>query len=512
MTASKRRKALAPGQAKPSGEVVDEVQSSHKPLQLPAGKRKATELSTSDGVSEPHARRTAPSALAVEASAAVCAADELTAGTSRQPRPMEGRPAYAAVVVGRAAPRQENGPLKPTAKVSGTTEPAASPEAEFRPTSLADVSGPLSGMPAGTNPDNPIETTTVIPAGEQHNRTPIYVSGVTDSRGFLAWWRDSCPSGLSAQIKGERLTLVPKKADVFRATVSALRSLDGSKGVSFHTFSLPEDRYIRLLLKNLGKHLPESVVREELEPLGIHVQGVLQLRSRRRDQDVARDRTLTPNFIVSVARGAEAQTVRSLTEVCGLLVSVESYVAPKAPQQCKRCQLFGHTQRNCGYPSRCVACGEVHLSWECTTPKQHLKCCSCGGNHTANYRGCLKWKEAKAALVKWGQPESRQSSRATGRPAAPKHARAGPSAEQERLGPGWNNVVKGGRVVMVTVPTPPQSSPKSITAAPDQSEASVTKKGGAAANRALKSTKAHRQAKVKNTQEKMRLVSLHVNS
>jgi hypothetical protein len=23
-----------------------------------------------------------------------------------------------------------------------------------------------------------------------------------------------------------------------------------------------------------------------------------------------------------------------------------------------------------------------------------------GGNHTANYRGCCKWKEAKAALVK----------------------------------------------------------------------------------------------------------------
>jgi hypothetical protein len=51
-TASKRRKVLAPGKAKPSGEVVDEVQISHKPLQLPAGKRKATELSTSDGVSE----------------------------------------------------------------------------------------------------------------------------------------------------------------------------------------------------------------------------------------------------------------------------------------------------------------------------------------------------------------------------------------------------------------------------------------------------------------------------
>jgi hypothetical protein len=88
VAASKRRKALACGKAKPYGEVVDEVQSTHKPLQLPAGKRKAAPLSTSDGVSEPAARRLTPSALAVEESAAVCAADELTAGTSRQPRPM----------------------------------------------------------------------------------------------------------------------------------------------------------------------------------------------------------------------------------------------------------------------------------------------------------------------------------------------------------------------------------------------------------------------------------------
>jgi hypothetical protein len=113
MAASKRRKALASGKAKPAGEAVDEVQSSHKTLQQPARKRKAAELSISDCVSEPAARRPAPSALAVEGSAADSAADELTAGTSRQPRPMDGGPAYAAVVAGRVVPCQESGPFNP---------------------------------------------------------------------------------------------------------------------------------------------------------------------------------------------------------------------------------------------------------------------------------------------------------------------------------------------------------------------------------------------------------------
>jgi hypothetical protein len=80
------------------------------------------------------------------------------------------------------------------------------------------------------------------------NKTPVFVSGVKDTRGFLAWLRSKCPSSLCAQMKGEKLMIVPGTADGFRATVSALRSLDWSKGVTFHTFSLPEDRCVRLLV------------------------------------------------------------------------------------------------------------------------------------------------------------------------------------------------------------------------------------------------------------------------
>ena len=153
-----------------------------------------------------------------------------------------------------------------------------------------------------------------------------------------------------------------------------------------------------VLVKNLGRGMPESVVREELEALYIHVQGFMQLRSGRRDQDPTKDRPLSSHLIVSVARGPEVSEVRSITEHCGLRVSVESYVALKSTLQCKRCQRFRHTQSNCGYAPRCVACGGSHLSGGCSTPREQHQCCGCGGNHTASYRRCVKWKEAKAVL------------------------------------------------------------------------------------------------------------------
>jgi hypothetical protein len=203
--------------------------------------------------------------------------------------------------------------------------------------------------------------------------------------------------------------------------------------------------------------------------MDIHVQGVLQLRSGRPDQDPAKDLLLNPHFIVSVARGPEVSKVRSITELCGLRVSVESYVAPKGRLQCKRCQRFGHTQRNYGYAPRCVACGGSHFSGGCSTSWEQPQCCGYGGNHTASYRGCLKWKEAKAALAKRA-PECVRKSAATNRSAATKAQQAGPSAEQTDLDEAWNHVVRGGRVVKATTnppkpkytPQPSQRRPRSI--------------------------------------------------
>jgi hypothetical protein len=77
-------------------------------------------------------------------------------------------------------------------------------------------------------------------------------------------------------MKREILMLEPETADGFRATISSLLSLDGSKGVSFRTFSLPDDRCVCLLLKNLGNRMPEAEIREELEALHIQVQGIMK--------------------------------------------------------------------------------------------------------------------------------------------------------------------------------------------------------------------------------------------
>jgi hypothetical protein len=123
------------------------------------------------------------------------------------------------------------------------------------------MSGPVSDTPIGTTSTAHVATT----YGSAPQQTPIFISEFAESRSFLVWLRASCPCPLTAQLKAEKLMVVTSTAEGFRATFSALRSLEGKKGVSFHTFSLPEDRCVRLLVKNLGRFMPKGVVREELE-------------------------------------------------------------------------------------------------------------------------------------------------------------------------------------------------------------------------------------------------------
>ena len=141
----------------------------------------------------------------------------------------------------------------------GSVEPCVSSEATNSRMS-SDMSGPLTDKPDGTTHHAHV-VNTCPEAGDRSNKTPIFISGFGDVRSFLAWLRASCLGGLTAQLKSEKLMVVPSTADGFRATVSALRSLDGKEGVRFHTFS-PRRTAVLLLLKTLVWGMPESVVRK----------------------------------------------------------------------------------------------------------------------------------------------------------------------------------------------------------------------------------------------------------
>ena len=108
---------------------------------------------------------------------------EQAADGSRQPGP-PGRATYAVALAETFAPSQPSGPTKPTAMDSHTSENCVQMEITNRRT-CTDISMPLSSMPDGTTSKAQVANA-CLPAGELPNKTPIFISGVIDTRSFLA--------------------------------------------------------------------------------------------------------------------------------------------------------------------------------------------------------------------------------------------------------------------------------------------------------------------------------------
>lgn len=71
---------------------------------------------------------------------------------------------------------------------------------------------------------------------------------------------------------------------------------------------------------------------------------------------------------------------------------VRPYIPP--PLRCFKCQKFGHVAAICRGKQRCGKCGgEDHEYGQCHQGTS-VKCCNCGGSHSAAYKGCQAHKRA----------------------------------------------------------------------------------------------------------------------
>jgi len=309
--------------AVPSGKRSTVSGSGTRASQQDVGKRKVNELACSGDSMEPANRRPGPGAGSAPLPANSSLTGEQAAVGNRQPGPSGRGETYAVVLAG------------PVARLSQVGRSSSSSSETTNRRISNDMSGPLSRMPDGTTSNAHVAKACLL-AGERPKKMTIFISGVSDTRSFLVWLRPSCPDGLVAPLKGEKLMAVPSTTEGYRAAISALRSLHDKDGVSFHNFTLPEQRCARRLVKNLGKSIPESVDRDQ-RGVGIpeHPCPGNQAAANRKSRSGPRQEqpSYTPLHCISGARasgvkGAIAHRTLQLASVGGV-VSGSKIVAAK---------------------------------------------------------------------------------------------------------------------------------------------------------------------------------------
>lgn len=94
---------------------------------------------------------------------------------------------------------------------------------------------------------------------------------------------------------------------------------------------------------------------------------------------------------------------KEIYDIKGLLytrVTIEPPHPKREIPQCTNCQRFGHTKGYCFRDPKCVKCDGAHATKDCSRKARDnkVKCTNCGGNHPANFRGCLYHKNIQKRL------------------------------------------------------------------------------------------------------------------
>lgn len=163
---------------------------------------------------------------------------------------------------------------------------------------------------------------------------------------------------------------------------------------SYYTYQLKSSKGLAVVIKGIESDVNPSEVKCALESEGFSIRSVINIFNR--------DKVPQPMFKVELEPDArklkrnEVHPIYNLKYLLHRRISVDEPHKRRGPVQCQNCQEYGHTKAYCVLQTVCVVCGDLHKSSTCSIRAQEEKKCSnCGGNHTANYRGCPIYKNLK---------------------------------------------------------------------------------------------------------------------
>ncbi|KAI4463262.1 associated with zinc finger [Holotrichia oblita] len=160
-----------------------------------------------------------------------------------------------------------------------------------------------------------------------------------------------------------------------------LKKLLEGKGIQHHTYSLKEEKPLKIVIRGIPTEVKVQEVEEDLRERGFPV--ISAARMKRFKEEL-------PMILINTAKNEDGKKLFNVTDVAGMKVKTEAKRKPTSSTQCFRCQLYGHVQYRCTAEYRCVRCAENHPSFECPHKDKRIKakCALCGGDHHAASKVC----------------------------------------------------------------------------------------------------------------------------
>lgn len=163
------------------------------------------------------------------------------------------------------------------------------------------------------------------------------------------------------------------------------------KEIQYHTFQNPDNALLSVVIRNIPISVTEEEIKSELSK---------QFCIKRVTRLLNKDKMPIPLCVVDLEHNDKSDEIFNLTRFDHSIIAVEPRRKSRDIPQCTRCQRYGHTKNYCKLEARCVKCMENHHYSNCKKKLGEIPLCvNCGGNHTANYRGCPFYTDLKAKII-----------------------------------------------------------------------------------------------------------------
>ncbi|KFM83379.1 Nucleic-acid-binding protein from transposon X-element, partial [Stegodyphus mimosarum] len=156
-------------------------------------------------------------------------------------------------------------------------------------------------------------------------------------------------------MKGGDIHIKVFSTDDYRKTTKFL----DEQNLLYHTFPLPKDKPIRVVIKKLPAFTKVEDIKKELIEKQIPVLNVRQV-IKNVDGEIIK----LPTFVVETERSVQGKLIDKVTHLTDLGITVERFNTTPGPKQCHNCQRYGHSRGHCKHQARCLKCGEKHPTHE----------------------------------------------------------------------------------------------------------------------------------------------------
>ena len=199
-------------------------------------------------------------------------------------------------------------------------------------------------------------------------------------------------------LQGEKVKIQAKSSESYSTIYKELKS----RNTEFYTYQPKREKNFRVVLKRMHPSTDTEEIKQALEELHHKPNNIWNVKNSRTKKPL-------PMFFIDLQPSPNNKDIYSIRSLLNCQIEIEPPRPKRSIPQCSNCQQYGHTQKYCHRQPSCVKCAGPHHTANCPRKERSdkVKCILCEGNHPANYKGCIVYKE----LQKIRYPRSTSNNR-----------------------------------------------------------------------------------------------------